>query len=99
MSGSLLIIADSSTQINHTPRILSLDGGGVRGLSSLLVLQGIMKEVGKHTERTKQDDIPHPCEYFDLICGTSTGGLIAIMLGLLRMVNYTHISVILIIVR
>ena len=28
---------------------------------------------------------PRPCEYFDLICGTSIGGLIALMLGRLRM--------------
>ena len=28
---------------------------------------------------------PKPCEVFDLIAGTSTGGLIAIMLGRLRM--------------
>ncbi|KAJ7827165.1 hypothetical protein B0H14DRAFT_1240272 [Mycena olivaceomarginata] len=30
-------------------------------------------------------DIPHPCDYFDLIGGTGTGGLIALMLGRLRM--------------
>jgi patatin-like phospholipase/acyl hydrolase len=34
----------------------------------------------------KLTETPRPCEYFELICGTSTGGLIAIMLGRLRMV-------------
>lgn len=29
--------------------------------------------------------VPRPCDYFDLIVGTGTGGLIAIMLGRLRM--------------
>lgn len=30
-----------------------------------------------------------PCDVFDLICGTSTGGLIALMLGRLEMVHLT----------
>lgn len=72
------------SEIQHIPRILALDGGGVRGLSSLLILQKLMKEI----QRLKGDSQPPlPCQYFDLICGTSTGGLIAIMLGRLRMVR------------
>jgi len=31
--------------LKHIPRILALDGGGVRGLSSLLILQKLMDEV------------------------------------------------------
>lgn len=59
-------------------KILTLDGGGVRGLSSLLILREIMEDVGQEAK---------PCEHFDLIGGTSTGGLIAIMLGILGMVR------------
>jgi hypothetical protein len=33
----------------------------------------------------KRHEIPKPCDHFDLIAGTGTGGLIAIMLGRLRM--------------
>ncbi|KAG8950940.1 hypothetical protein FRC04_007004 [Tulasnella sp. 424] len=57
-------------------RLLSLDGGGVRGIISLIILEQIMNEVAPGAK---------PCEWFDLIGGTSTGGLIAIMLGRLRM--------------
>ena len=49
------------------------DGGGVRGLSSLLVLQSLMHAV--NNERKKHGDPSvKPCELFDLIGGTSTGG-------------------------
>jgi predicted acylesterase/phospholipase RssA len=59
-------------------RLLSLDGGGVRGLSSLMILQQLMATVDPESP-------PKPCDYFDMIGGTSTGGLIAIMLGRLHM--------------
>ncbi|RPA85840.1 hypothetical protein BJ508DRAFT_168366 [Ascobolus immersus RN42] len=61
-------------------RLLSLDGGGVRGLSSLMVLSAIMNEYNKNSDVKRK-----PCEVFDLIGGTSTGGLIAVMLGHLQM--------------
>ncbi|MCJ1468429.1 hypothetical protein MMC07_007057 [Pseudocyphellaria aurata] len=59
-------------------RLLSLDGGGVRGLSSLAILKRLLEIVNPVAP-------PKPCEYFDMIGGTSTGGLIAIMLGRLEM--------------
>ncbi|KAJ6499503.1 hypothetical protein DFH09DRAFT_1289964 [Mycena vulgaris] len=63
-------------------RLLSLDGGGIRGLSMLIILEHLMWKL-----KAAEDlpEIPRPCDYFDLIGGTSTGGLIALMLGRLRM--------------
>ena len=83
----VILIVDNQGHLTHMPRILALDGGGIRGLSSLLILEKLMREVQRSKGGSSDDDPPLPCEYFDLICGTSTGGLIAIMLGRLRMVN------------
>jgi patatin-like phospholipase/acyl hydrolase len=52
-----------------------LDGGGVRGLSTLLILKALMAAV--NVERGKDRQLPvKPCELFDLIGGTSTRGLV-----------------------
>ena len=48
-------------------RLLALDGGGVRGLSALMILRQLMEAVNP-------DLPPKPCDYFDMIGGTSTGG-------------------------
>jgi patatin-like phospholipase/acyl hydrolase len=48
-------------------RLLALDGGGVRGLSALIILQQLMETVNP-------DAPPKPCDYFNMIGGTSTGG-------------------------
>ncbi|KAJ5946767.1 hypothetical protein N7454_003606 [Penicillium verhagenii] len=68
-------------------RILSLDGGGVRGYSMLIILQELMYRTYVECEGKppRRDQIPKPCEHFDLIVGTGTGGLIALMLGRLRL--------------
>ncbi|EIM79527.1 FabD/lysophospholipase-like protein [Stereum hirsutum FP-91666 SS1] len=62
--------------------LLALDGGGIRGLSTLFILKSIMISI---QDEKKLPTEPLPCEVFDLIGGTSTGGLIALMLGRLRM--------------
>lgn len=63
--------------------LLSLDGGGVKGLFSIIIIDRLMQE----TRRLEGPGAGHkkPCDYFDLIGGTSTGGLLAIMLGRLQM--------------
>ena len=61
-------------------KILSLDGGGVRGLSIIIILKHIMRNLNRKRQCETQ-----PWQEFDIIGGTSTGGIIAIMLGRLRM--------------
>lgn len=73
----------------HVPLLLSIDGGGVRGLSSLMALSKLMKNVALEEKqlgmRARNVHIPlKSCDDFDL-AGTSTGGLIAIMLSRLRL--------------
>ncbi|KAL8826143.1 MAG: hypothetical protein Q9191_003981 [Dirinaria sp. TL-2023a] len=114
------------TEVWDKKAILSLDGGGIRGFSALLIIRALMREIGKIEKSYKQssdtsdgpaessyhplssdvtaatdsdssngsnyadapvtDSSPWlPCHYFDYMAGTSTGGLISIMLGRLRM--------------
>ena len=61
---------------------MAIDGGGVRGLVSLLILRRLMHLISPK-------DPPKPCQVFDVIAGTSTGGLIAIMLG--RLVSFVAV--------
>jgi patatin-like phospholipase/acyl hydrolase len=53
--------------------LLSLDGGGIRGLSSLYILKGLMTRLNHERQQKGLRDVK-PCEVFDLIGGTSTGG-------------------------
>ncbi|KAI1957725.1 hypothetical protein LOZ58_005475 [Ophidiomyces ophidiicola] len=68
-------------------RILCLDGGGVRGYSTLIMLQELMYRTYVEAEgkAPRRHQIPKPCDHFDLIAGYGTGGLIALMLGRLRL--------------
>lgn len=51
-------------------RILCIDGGGIRGIIPAMILKKIENETGKRVY-----------ELFDLVVGTSTGGLIVLMLA------------------
>ena len=48
-------------------KVLSIDGGGIRGIIPAKILAEIEKRTGKRI-----------CELFDLIAGTSTGGILAL---------------------
>lgn len=54
--------------------LLSLDGGGVRGLTTLYILKGIMARLNHARHADGLDTYLKPCQVFDLIGGTSTGG-------------------------
>lgn len=53
----------------------------------LIIIQELMHltYVEMHGTAPKRNRIPKPCDHFDLIVGTGTGGLIALMLGRLRL--------------
>src|SRR5580693_8803002 len=57
-------------QEDRPHRMLALDGGGIRGLITLGILQKIEALVAKYTGARL-------CDYFDYIAGTSTGSIIA----------------------
>ena len=52
-------------------KILSIDGGGIRGIIPALILESLETKTGLPTAK-----------FFDLVAGTSTGGILA--MGLAR---------------
>lgn len=51
-------------------KVLSIDGGGIRGIIPAILLHALLERVGKQSHET-----------FDLIAGTSTGGIITVGIG------------------
>jgi patatin-like phospholipase len=58
-------------------KVLTIDGGGIKGLYSATLLGLFEKDL-----RRRAGDDARIVDYTDLICGTSTGGLIALALSL-----------------
>jgi len=97
--------------------VLGFDGGGLRGLSALIILTELMEKVQQYEEKldrkieSSASPLPSegwirreesgryrpssflPCHYFDYIGGTSTGGLMAVMLGRLRLDTDTALDI------
>ncbi|MCJ1251294.1 hypothetical protein MMC30_008526 [Trapelia coarctata] len=64
--------------------VLSIDGGTpIGGVATLMILQRLMERIRAY--ESKDVKTAKPCLYFDYAFGSGTGGLIAIMLGRLRM--------------
>jgi len=81
-------LQDHLDPANSPKRILSLDGGGIRGALTL----GFLKKI--ETILRKKENRPDLllCDYFDLIGGTSTGSIIAAALAIGKSVDeITHL--------
>jgi patatin-like phospholipase/acyl hydrolase len=68
---------------NGPKRILSLDGGGIRGALTL----GYLKKIETILRAKENDPDLLLCDYFDLIGGTSTGSIIAAALAIGKSVD------------
>lgn len=63
----------SQTEPKKTITILSIDGGGIRGIIPIKILMEIERRLGGDHSIT---------EYFDVMSGTSAGGIIVLMLNI-----------------
>ena len=64
-------------------KILTIDGGGLRGISTLLILDRLLKAIARHNKVPTQK--PRPCDVFDVIAGIGAGGWLALLLGRFQM--------------
>ena len=64
-------------------KILTLDGGGLQAISTLLILNKLLDTIA--AKNGVQHQKPRPCDVFDTIAGVGTGGWLAILLGRFHM--------------
>ena len=64
-------------------KILTIDGGGLQGISTLLILDNLLSAIARNNG--VQDSKPRPCDVFDVIAGIGPGGWLALLLGRFQM--------------
>ncbi|XMA15056.1 hypothetical protein WAI453_007847 [Rhynchosporium graminicola] len=71
-------------------KILTIDGGGLQAISTLLILDELLDSIAKTNEVPHRK--PRPCDVFDTIAGIGAGGWLAILLGRFHMDITTCLS-------
>ena len=71
--------------------ILTLDGGGLQAISTLLILNRVLEKIAEENGHPGVRK-PRPCDVFDTIAGIGVGGWLAILLGRFRMDITTCLS-------
>ena len=56
------------------------DGGGINVLSALIIVWEMMRRI---QAIRRLAETPLPCDFFDLMCGTGTGGYVLAPVGFL----------------
>lgn len=64
-------------------KILTIDGGGLQGISTLLILDKLLRAIAKNNGVPGSK--PRPCDVFDVIAGIGPGGWLALLLGRFQM--------------
>ena len=71
--------------------ILTLDGGGLQAISTLLILNRVLETIAEENGHPGVRK-PRPCDVFDTIAGIGAGGWLAILLGRFRLDVTTCLS-------
>ncbi|CAF9908053.1 MAG: hypothetical protein ALECFALPRED_004209 [Alectoria fallacina] len=64
-------------------KILTIDGGGLQGISTLLILDKVLRAIARNNGVPNSK--PRPCDVFDVIAGIGPGGWLALLLGRFQM--------------
>ncbi|KIM27399.1 hypothetical protein M408DRAFT_169603 [Serendipita vermifera MAFF 305830] len=72
-------------KIKKNLKLASFDGGGIRALSQVEIMNNIMYRLNWDDEEDESERPTLPCEHFDLMGGSGTGGLLVLLFTKLRM--------------